>query len=127
MLKALIFGLFIIVIFALSILLQIYLSKQNKWSGLVIPGICLLLSIVPILNTPAYYNSTKTVIEKNGEVISEVVTKDNANGDAAIGSLVLLFLVCNIPTAVYLAIYFACRGKEKNNSELEKMTIQDLE
>lgn len=113
MLKALIFGLFIIVIFALSILLQIYLSKQNKWSGLVIPGICLLLSIVPILNTPAYYNSTKTVIEKNGEVISEVVTKDNANGDLAIGSLVLLFLVCNIPTAVYLAIYFACRGKEK--------------
>lgn len=130
MLKVIILGLFLLVAIVLSILLQIYLSnRQNKWTGLVIPGICLLLSFFPMLSTPAEFSATKTFTDESGQVISEVVTtkEDNTVAGSEIASMVLIFLVSNIPTAVLLAIYFACREKIKKASELEKMNILDLE
>lgn len=41
-------------------------------------------------------------------------------------SLVVLVMF-NIPTVIYIGIYGACRGKRKKSQELEKMNIQDLE
>ena len=37
------------------------------------------------------------------------------------------FLVGNIPTVIYLLIYFACRETQKRRRLLEKMNIQDLD
>jgi len=37
------------------------------------------------------------------------------------------FLISNIPTIVFLGIYFGCREKMKLRSQLDKMNIQDLE
>lgn len=37
------------------------------------------------------------------------------------------FVILNIPTLVYLGIYFSYKGKRQKNVELEKMNIQDLE
>lgn len=36
-------------------------------------------------------------------------------------------LIMNIPTIIFLVIYFACREQFKKSNELEKMNIQDLE
>lgn len=40
--------------------------------------------------------------------------------------MILVWLLGNIPTFVLLAIYFACRGKQRRNKQLDKMNIQDL-
>ncbi|MBK5246138.1 MAG: hypothetical protein JJE49_02540 [Peptostreptococcaceae bacterium] len=46
---------------------------------------------------------------------------------AFIAAAAPIFIISNIPTLIFLAIYFACRDKRKKNLELEKMSIQDLE
>lgn len=40
--------------------------------------------------------------------------------------VLLMWLLSNIPTAVLLAIYFACRTKQRRKKQLDKMNIQDL-
>ena len=89
------------------ILLQIYLSKsESKWPGLVIPIISFLFGLLYPLNMIAP---------------SEGVTVD------FIVSVVLVWIIGNIPTIIFLAIYFACRGKQRRNKQLDKMNIQDLD
>lgn len=123
------FLLFLIVI----ILLQVYLSKnQNKWLGLVIPGICLIISLLAVLGMASYFSLTKETVKTindNGEVVNKVInaTANNRNLSSLILSSIMVFLMYNIPTAIFLTIYFGCRKKIKKNLELEKMNIQDLE
>lgn len=38
-----------------------------------------------------------------------------------------VFIISNVPTLIFLAIYFSCREQRKKNLELEKMNIQDSE
>ena len=40
--------------------------------------------------------------------------------------VLLMWLLSNIPTAVLLAIYFACRTRQRRKKQLDKMNIQDL-
>lgn len=88
------------------IILQIFLSKRkNKWLGLVLPAINIILSIIAVLGRAFYGN----------ESISQVIIQ-----------AVAVFLLWNIPTFILIAIYFACREKLKKNKEIEKMNIQDL-
>ena len=88
-----------------SILLQVFLSKrENRWLGLILPIIAFLTSFIYLLNMMAGDNITQTII-----------------------TAVSAFLLCNIPTAVYLVIYFACREKFKRKRDLDKMSAQDLE
>ena len=130
----------VILLFFVGIVwLQIFLSrKKNKWLGLVIPMICFLFSIMSVLSVPIYSTLTKSNIrtETNTsdgviiEVIEETHGGDNIE-KPSIGQIfamiIPVFLVSNIPTIIFLAIYFACREKIKVNSELNKMNIQDLE
>jgi hypothetical protein len=44
-----------------------------------------------------------------------------------VASALPVFLMSNIPTLLFLAIYFACREKRKLRKELDKMNVQDLE
>lgn len=72
------------------ICLQVFLSKrENQWCGLVLPIICFLfaLLIVPL----------NTIAPAGGLDFSFVLT------------MVITFLVFNIATAVFMAIYYACR------------------
>jgi hypothetical protein len=88
------------------ILLQIFLSKKaSKWAGLILPIITFCVSVILIL-----FN-----VANIGTVASVII--------ATIGA----FMYGNIPTAVLLAIYAACRGKRKRRRDLEKMSVQDLE
>lgn len=91
--------------FAATILLQILLCKrEKKWTGLIIPVISFGLSILWILGIP-YYLSLSGLVFK----------------------VILVFIITNIPTAIYLAIYFVYQKKTKKISEIDKMNIQDLE
>jgi uncharacterized membrane protein YesL len=115
------------------VLLQIYLSKkQNKWLGLILPGICIIISLFGVLSTPIYVNRSPSIqsIGENGEIVNEAIiiasNENKMSATSAILTIVVLFLTYNIPTIILLSIYAVCRGKIKKNLELEKMSIQDL-
>ena len=94
----------ILLFFVAIILLQIVLSKrENKWTGLIIPIISFGLSILWILNIQYYLALSRLTLK-----------------------VILVFIITNIPTAIFLAIYFICRKNKKVN-EINKMNIQDLE
>ena len=116
-----------ILVFGIGVIwLQLFLSKQeNKWLGLILPGISLLFSLIAALGVLLYtaYTGTQTVIV-NGEIV-ETVTQITSMS-AIIGAAVYVFLLYNIPTAILTAIYVACRGKQNRQRALEKMSAQDL-
>jgi hypothetical protein len=85
-------------------LLQIFISKrESKWLGLVLPIITFLYSVVMMLNI--------TVMETAGEVMAAVLS---------------VVVTGNIPTMVLLVVCFACRGKRRVRSEVDKLRINDL-
>lgn len=95
----------VLLFFIAIVLLQIILSKrENKWPGLIIPIISFGFSILWILNIPNYLSLSRLMIK-----------------------VILVFILANIPTAIFLAIYFICRKKVNKMSEIDKMNIQDLE
>jgi biotin transporter BioY len=100
--------LFCVMVFLVGIvLLQIFLSKrENKWLGLIFPMISFMFSILVVLSMAFYAN------QSTGERIFQ---------------LIMILLLCNIPTIILLAIYFACREKFKKKKGLDKMKIEDLE
>ena len=102
----------IVLIFTLALLvgvifLQIYLSKrESKWPGLVLPIISFLFGLLYPLNM---------VAPSEGVTVGFIV------------QMVMVWLLGNIPTIIFLAIYFGCREKKHRNKQLDKMNIQDLE
>lgn len=88
--------------------LQFVLSKQsNKWLGVILPIITFSYSLLRVFNTISFFDS---------------YCKTN------IGIVVItVFIIFNIPTIVMLTIYFVLRKKVHQNSELDRMNIQDLE
>lgn len=86
-----------------GVLLEIFLARrESKWPGLVLPVLTLLYSLAMACNVAAI--------------------GDSFPWGALLGTLV----VGNIPTVVLLAIYAACREKQRKRSELDKMEIDDL-
>ena len=125
---------FVLLLLAGSIWLQIFLStKNNKWLGLIIPLICLIIAISGVLGLTMYTTSSgiTTVTETvNGDVIREEPIAVESEEPSILSMLVTViptFLMFNIPTFVFLAIYFACREKQKTKKLLDRMNVQDLE
>lgn len=87
-------------------ILEIYLAKKgSKYPGLFIPGIFAVLSIIVVIGNitwavPPWQTGIDTVI---------------------------FALICNIPTAITLLIYFVCRNIQKRKHALERMSVQDLD
>ncbi|MBZ2175638.1 hypothetical protein K8M07_10360 [Schnuerera sp. xch1] len=125
---------FLIVIIGV-VFLQIFLSKkQSKWFGLILPIICLLFSLIAVLSVPAFFTQGELTLEQiapDGTVIEETITEQHnkpiGNIGTAVFQVIVVFLLYNIPTAILLVIYFACRENLKKRSLLDKMNIQDLE
>lgn len=73
------------------VLLQIFLSRtERKWPGLVLPVISFLFGFLYLYNMSA------------GTLIWQVF---------------FVWLLGNIPTIIFLAIYFACRPKRKQTAD----------
>lgn len=124
----------VLLLLAGSIWLQIFLStKNNKWLGLIIPLICLIIAVSGVLGLTMYTTSSgiTTVTETvNGDVIREEPIAVESEEPSILSMLVTViptFLMFNIPTFVFLAIYFACREKLKTKKLLDRMNVQDLE
>ncbi|NMA65567.1 MAG: hypothetical protein GX957_04900 [Clostridiaceae bacterium] len=122
-------GLLILIAFITGIiLLQIFLSKkESKWPGLILPIVCLLISIIAVFNIASFTSATKIdekVIDRNGTVIQEIIPEVITQGDQSTPSLVFtimsVFLLYNIPTAILLAVYYIYRGKRCQKKEIER-------
>ena len=88
-----------------AVVLEIFLARRkSRWPGLILPGITLLYALIMALNVVAVHQSRV-------QMLSQVLT---------------VFLLSNLPTAILLAIYFACREKRRVRDQLDKMNIQDL-
>jgi fumarate reductase subunit D len=84
------------------IVLQVRLSKQsNRISGLILPILFFLLAL------PAPFLIVDT-------------------GNSVYMMAFLTFLLANIPTLIFLAIYFAYQTRQRIRQELEKMNKKDL-
>jgi len=93
-----------LVVCAGAVVLQVFLSrKENRWLGLILPLVSLLISLLYVFN-----------VISMGDMASTIWV------------ICLTFLLANIPTAVLLVIYFACREKYKRKRNLDKMSAQDL-
>lgn len=102
-------------------LLQIFLSnKQNKWLGLILPAITVLFSLISVLGLAAFTTMTK----QSEKTILNAVQIPKLS---ILLTALYVFILYNIPTAILLGIYYACREKIKKNREIEKMSLQDLE
>ncbi|MGO5029825.1 hypothetical protein [Candidatus Agathobaculum pullicola] len=87
------------------IALQAWLSRRKAWwPGLVMP-VCTLPGVLLVL--PNIWLN----------VLSQGVPA---------WQMLLVLLLCLLPTAVLLAIYFLCRRGQKRKKQLDKMNIQDL-
>lgn len=122
-------GFLILIAFITGIvLLQIFFSKkESKWPGLILPIVCLLISIIAVFNIASFTSATKIdeeVIDRNGTVIQEIIPEVITQGDQSTPSLVFtimsVFLLYNIPTAILLGIYYIYRGKRCQKKEIEK-------
>jgi len=122
-----------LVFLAGSIWLQIFLSKKkNKWLGLIIPLICFMFSIMMIFSLAMYTNTAITLVTDNinGTKLTDktiILQSEKPSILSMLVTAVPVFIISNIPTIIFLAIYFACREKLKLRAELDKMNIQDLE
>lgn len=89
------------------ILLQIFLSKRDSWwPGLILPTISFLFSIAFSLLSISPSEGVSF-----GYIMGEII----------------MWLLLNIPTYIFLAIYFICQKKRRCNKQLNKMNIQDLD
>ncbi len=86
--------------------LQVFLSRrESRWPGLILPACSFVVgTLFPFLM---------------------YIPEETAAGNA-IFSLLSAWFLGNIPTIILLLIYFACRGKQRRNKQVDKMNIQDL-
>ena len=100
--------LFVVLILGVGgIFLQIFLAKkESKWLGLILPIISFLFSLAQVLTG---------------------VTRVEMQTAKIISSIISTLLITNIPTIVYLGIYFHIKEKMKTIAQLERMNIQDLD
>ena len=141
LIRTLIALLLYIALFAGTIVLQVYLSRrESRWPGLVLPILSFILALTAALAltlSTAGQRGTLTVEEygPDGTVINTQTTEvepepkpgvGRSVGETLIGG-VIVFLVANIPTLIYTAIYCGEREKFRRREQMKKMNIQDLE
>lgn len=97
----------LIAVTGLAIWLQCFLSKaESRWPGLILPAISFICAFLMLFSIAAHNSMTAWEV---------------------FALLAGTFLLGNIPTLFFLAIYWACRGRKRRQRGLEKMNIQDLE
>jgi len=100
------FTVFLVLVFVGLSLLEVFLSKSKiKWIGLILPAICFTIALIVGI----------------GHIVSDL------HADFAILLMDIVFVIIyNIPTFIFIIIYYFSRKKNNKRKELEKMNIQDL-
>lgn len=103
----LIFYLFIIMLpVALLVALQVWLCRKSVKLGLILPCVSLALSL--LLTLALVFNMADA-------------------GPRVLFAVAAIFLVTNIPTAVFGGIWLHYKGRRDTLEDLKKMRIEDLE
>jgi hypothetical protein len=85
--------------------LQIFLSlREPRWPGLVLPILSFCVSLLGLFGVANFGDSAALAV-----------------------TAVTVFLLYNIPTVLLLAVYFACRERQRRKRALERMQAQDLD
>lgn len=118
---------------ALLVALQVWLCKKSLKLGLILPGISLALSLLLALTVGASLMLSRAggTVTVRDEVTGEIIRQENFESDvytnpAALVGAGVLFLVANIPTAVFGGIWLHCKGRRDTVADLKKMRIEDL-
>lgn len=138
---SLIFGIFMLLVpIALLVVLQVWLCKKSLKLGLILPVLSFLLSLLMVFSLTAFQTMTVgggsvMVTEGDGTYI-EVPAQEGGHHQeehhtsltpGAVGALVGLFLVSNIPTVVFGGIWLHYKSRRDFQDDLKKMKIEDLE
>lgn len=118
---------------ALLVALQVWLCRKSLKLGLILPALSLALSLLLALTVGASLMLTRaggTVTvrdETTGEIVRQEDFESNVyTNPAALAGAGVLFLVGNIPTAVFGGIWLHCKGRRDTLEDLKKMRIEDL-
>ena len=132
--------LFMLVPVALLVALQVWLCRKSVKMGLILPGITLALSLLLTLSLAAFGLARGVVIgggvnyvsasgqeipAQEGPVVQERVEMDFHPRTLIAAGVV--FLVTNIPTAVFGGIWLHYKGRQDTYEDLKRMRIEDLE
>lgn len=135
----LIFYLFIILLpVALLVVLQVWLCRKSVKLGLILPCVCLALSLLLTLSMAAFgavsggfVGGGANYVGPDGqEVPAQTGTEERVEVEFHPRMLVAagaIFLVTNIPTAVFGGIWLHYKGRRDTLEDLKKMRIEDLE
>ncbi len=125
---------------ALLVALQVWLCRKNGMLGLILPGLSLALSLMLVFPMVVFSaanvstgGGTIQVTDGNGTVIQEEQhptpeTKQKLEVSPRIlAAAGVVFLVANIPTAVFGSIWLHYKGRRDTLEDLKRMQIEDLE
>lgn len=100
----------VLAVFAGAIWLQVRLCKMEKWGlALILPALCFVFSVICLV--------TNMIIK---------VFEAQFSGGAFLAAM-LVFVLQNLPTVVFLLILIKEKNSKKKTSELNSTKINDLE
>ena len=127
----LVFYLFILLLpIALLVALQVWLCRKSAKLGLILPGLSLALSLLMVFSIAAFGRpggGTLQLTDENGTVIQEERIEAPPVKAEEVVAVGLVFLVTNIPTAVFGGIWLHYKGRRDTLEALKRMRIEDLE
>lgn len=136
---SLIFGIFMLLVpIALLVVLQVWLCRKSLKLGLILPILSFLLSLLMVLSLGTIQTVSTAgsyLVAEDGTYI-EVPAQEGGHHQeehhvgltpGAVGALVGLFLVGNIPTVVFGGIWLHYKNRRDFQDDLKKMKIEDLE
>ena len=135
----LVFYLFILLLpVALLVALQVWLCRKNVKLGLILPGLSLALSLLLTLSLVVFSavnmevgGGSIRVMDENGNVIQEEIIEPPERKvefhPRTLMASGVVFLVSNIPTAVFGGIWLHYKGRRDTYEDLKRMQIEDLE
>ncbi len=124
---------FLLVPIGLLVAVQVWLCRKSVKLGLILPVISLALSLLLALTVGASLALTRAggTLTVRDETTGEIVRQENFESNvytnpAALAGAGALFLVANIPTAVFGGIWLHYKGRRDTVADLKKMRIEDL-
>ena len=123
---------------ALLVALQVWLCRKSTRLGLILPGISLALSLLLTLSLAGFgavrggiVTGGANYVGPNGqEVPAQTGAEERVEVEFHPRTLIVagvVFLVSNIPTAVFGGIWLHYKGRRDTLEDLKRMQIEDLE
>ena len=122
---------------ALLVALQVWLCRKSTRLGLILPGISLALSLLLTLSLAGFgavrggiVTGGANYVGPNGqEVPAQTGAEERVEVEFHPRTLIVagvVFLVSNIPTAVFGGIWLHYKGRRDTVEDLKRMKIEDL-